>query len=87
VKETPVCPKCRKEIDHLLAVETREVDLVATYDEENDELEFKTVEEWHGNPIGEQISIVFSCPQCKMNLFGSEKQAREFLMSSESAAA
>jgi len=65
----------------LLAVETVEVDLIATYDEENEELELETAnaEEWHGNPIGERVSIVFSCPQCKMNLFGLERKAEEFL--------
>ena len=76
----PKCPKCENEIDHLLAVETREVEVKATYDEESEELELETVEEWRGNPIGEQVSIVFSCPKCKMNLFASEKEARELLM-------
>jgi len=78
---TPSCPKCGKEIDHLLAVETVEIDLIATYDEENEalELEITNVEDWRCNPIGERVSIVFSCPQCEMNLFGSEKKAEEFL--------
>ncbi len=77
----PKCPKCGKEIDHLRAVETVEVDLIATYDEENEELELETAdaEYWHGNPIGEQVSLVFSCPQCERDLFYSEEAAKDFL--------
>lgn len=73
------CPKCNQKVDHLLAVETRETELKATYDKENEELTLEPTEEWRGNPLGEQTKIVFSCPICKKQLFDSEEPARIFL--------
>ena len=77
------CPKCGKKLDYLLAVETRETELKATYDKEDEELNLSPTEEWRGNPLDEQNKIVFSCPECKQELFTSEADAIDFLSNAE----
>ena len=73
------CPKCKEEIDHLDAVETREIQLIAKWDPEAEQLDLENTEEWGGGPIGEQTALMFSCPKCHVDLFHSEPMAVNFL--------
>jgi hypothetical protein len=73
------CPKCKKQIETLMRLETREFKDVATYDPDSDTLEYEPEDEWTGNGYGNTLKEEFRCPECEAVLFTTEEEAKKFL--------
>jgi len=68
----PRCPKCRKEIDHLIYEGNEHMSATVVLSS-NDTLEYIN---WHSYGIDEGN---YKCPECDAVLFSSEEDAKAFL--------
>jgi hypothetical protein len=65
MRPTGKCPKCKKEIDHLLC---RTMEYKYTYDGDYNPL-----------PMSEPFEMVFVCPECGSTVAASEREADAIL--------
>jgi len=70
-KNMPKCPKCGKEIYHLLNIREEIAKYVLSYD--GGEKRYFFADSWQGD------WSVFKCPRCHEDLFDNEEDAIKFL--------